>query len=107
MSVTRWERSNTWKTTVEWKSGSTYIDPSGNISTLDVYKADGTHYISHSGVRDCTGIYHYYVSTSNDDPLGLWIVDWNGLFTHEDTGTTNWIPKHDKEVVELVYVIQS
>jgi hypothetical protein len=106
MSVTKWERGNSFKTSVEWLSGSsTYIDPSSNISTLYVYKPDNTLYFSHSGVRDGTGLYHYYVSTTSDDLLGLWRLKWSALFTYEEP--FSYLEKTDTEVIEMVEVIQS
>ena len=73
--ATKWERTNSFKSTVEWTSGSTYVDPSGNMSYIKVFKPDGTQYIHESGLKNATGIYQYYISTQSTDDLGLWIID--------------------------------
>ena len=98
--ATKWERQNTWKSSVEWKSGSTYVDPSSNMSHIKVYKSDGTLYISESGARSDTGRYHYYVSTQSTDPLGYWIIDWYAYFNYGNPW--NWMPKHEREIIQLV-----
>jgi len=105
MSVQKWECGNSFRTDTQWLSGSVGVDPSGNISTLSVYRPDNTLYFSHSGVRDGTGLYHYYVSTTSDDQLGLWRIKWSALFSYENP--FDWLEKTDTEVIELVEVIQS
>jgi len=105
MSVTKYERGNTFKTSVEFISGSTYVDPSGNKAYLTVYKPDGTTLLSAvSGTREDAGKYYYYISTNSSDPLGLYVIDWYGYF---DYGSPwNYMPKHEKEVIQLVDVKQ-
>jgi hypothetical protein len=102
MAATIWERTNSFKSEVEWTSGSSYVDPSGNMSFIDVYSPEGILYISESGVRTATGIYHYYISTASDATLGLWIIDWSAYFSYESP--FNYLPKHEREVIELVDV---
>lgn len=100
-----YERSTTFKTSTAFMSGSTYVDPSGNMAFIDVYKSDGTYLIQgESGSRTDTGRFHYYISTQSTDPLGLYIVDWYGQFSYG--GQWNWPPKHNKEPFNLVKVKQ-
>jgi len=107
MSLTEYERLSTWKTTVTWTSGSTAVDPSGNMSFIDVYKPDGTLLITTpaSGERDGVGVFHYYISTASTDPLGIYIIDWHALFDYG--GNFGYMPLHDKECVIIEKVVQS
>jgi len=105
MSYSTFERENTFKSTVTFTSGSTYIDPVSNLAYIDVIKPDGTYLIQgESGQRVSEGIYQYYFSTSSTDPLGLYIIDWYGTFSYD----TPWgnMPKHQREVVRIVKVKQ-
>jgi len=102
MSATIWEKENTFKSTVEWLSGSTYVDPSANKSFINVYDPDGTLYISHSGIRDSTGVYHYYISTQSNAELGLWKIQWHGYFNYESP--FSFLKKSETEVIQLVDV---
>ena len=104
--ITRYERGSTWRTQVVYTSGSTNVDCSGNVTKLTVYGPDGTTLITDvSGVRTSTGTYHYYVSTQSDYDLGLYVGEWKTYFFYEDP--FRWQPKIDREVVNLVKVIQS
>jgi len=106
MSVTRFERSNSFKTQVAFYSGSSYVDPSGNMAHLIVYAPDGTEFLSGiSGVRVSEGIYKYYIQTTSTDDLGLYIIDWYGNFNYGNPW--DYEEKHEKEVIQLVNVIQS
>jgi len=103
MSLTKFERGNTFKTTVTFTSGSTNIDPSGNKAFLDVYKPDGTMLLQGvSGSRVSTGVYHYYISTDSNDPLGIYIIDWKGMFNYGFPWTYQW--KHQKNTIQLLEV---
>ena len=103
--VTSYERETTWRTQVVFQSGSTNIDPSSNMAYLDVIDSEGTTIISSvSGTRTDTGTYHYYISTQSTDPLGLYLVEWRGLFNYG--GRWNYSPKYDKSVVNIVKVKQ-
>lgn len=106
MALTRYERENSWKTYVEFKSGSTFIDPSGNLAYLTITKPDGTKLIDNiSGARQSTGVYKYYVSTQSTDPLGLYVISWYGEFNY--SGRWGYMPKYEKEVIQLVKVVQA
>ena len=103
--VTTFERENTFKTQVTWKSGSTNIDPSSNMSFLKVIEPDGTVMFQDvSGVRSATGIYHYYVSTQTSDDLGLYKIQWYAYFNYGSP--FNYQIKYDTEVINLVAVKQ-
>ena len=86
-------------------SGSTAIDPSGNIAWIDVYDPNGTLYIHDSGVRSSTGTYYYYISTASTNDLGIWTIDWYGSFYEDEH--FGYKPRHDKECVILKKVVQS
>jgi hypothetical protein len=104
MSLTRYERGTTFKTTGTFKSGTTLVDPVGNIANIDVYDSTGFLYISDSGTRDSTGTYHYYVSTSSTDDLGIYIIDWNGLIDYGAIFGNQ--PYHDRNCVWIDKVVQ-
>lgn len=79
MTLTKYERKNTIKSDVDFKSGGVLTDPSGNNAYIHVIKSDGTYLVSGgSGVRDGAGEYHYYFTTTETDPLGIYIVEWYG-----------------------------
>ena len=105
MTVTKWERENSIKSSVEWKSGSTYVDPSSNMSFIEVYNPYGTRYIADSGIKDATGKYHYYISTQSDAELGLWKIRWYAYFNYGSP--FNYLEKSEMEVVNLVDIIQT
>jgi len=96
--VESYERGTTWKTTIQFISGSTYIDPSGNLAYLNAYYPDGTLVWpsgSVSGSRQSQGYYYAYVTTESTDPLGLYVLDWYGSFNY---GTTwGYRNKHQRE----------
>ena len=104
-SLTSYEREDTWKSTVSFYSGSTLIDPSGNLANIKVYQSDGTLYISATGAKDSTGIYHYYISTSSTQPLGIYMIDWYGSFFYDDI--FGYKPRHEKECVIIDKIVQS
>jgi hypothetical protein len=105
MTSTSYERESTFKTTVTWTSGSTAVDPSGNLSYIEVTKSDGTTLITTpaSGERDGVGVYHYYISTASTDPLGLYVIDWYAYFNYG--GNFGYMPLHDKECVIIDSVV--
>lgn len=101
--VTDYEIGNTFKSQVTYTSGSSYIDCSGCVTNLTVYKPDGTVLMGPvSGVNTTTGIYFCYVSTQSTDPLGLYVCEWKTYFNYGNPWV--WLPKVDKEVVHLRYV---
>lgn len=105
MTIQKWERSNTFKSTVTWMSSNSYVDPSGHRSFIKVYDPNGNLYLSESGNRDATGRYHYYVSTQSNATLGLWKIQWWGLFNYESPFT--YLEKSETEIVNLVDVEQT
>ncbi len=105
MTVAVYERENAFTSTVTWMSSNSYVDPSGNMSFIKVYDPNGTLYISASGVRTDTGIYHYRISTQSDAELGLWKIRWHALFSYESP--FSYLPKSESEVIQLVDVAQT
>jgi len=103
MTLTKYERGSTFKTTVTWMSSSTYVDPSGQKSYLDVYDSLGTKiFDSVEGSKESTGIYKYYVSTNSTDPLGVYVVDWWARFNY---GTPwNYETKHERSEIQISYL---
>ena len=105
-SLTKYERGDSFKVTVEWKSGSAYIDPLNNASHLTIYNPDGTILLNNiSGTRLSTGIYYYYPSTSINADLGIYIVEWHGDFSYG--GTFGYLPNYQRECVIIEKVVQS
>jgi len=105
LSLTKFERETTVRTMVAFKSGSTPVDPSGNIAYVEIYKPDGTILIEGSGSKDSTGNYRYYFSTGPTDLLGIYLIDWWGRFYY---GTKyDYKEKHEREVIWLVNVDQT
>lgn len=103
MTLTSYERETTFLSTITFLSGSTEIDPVDNMAYIKVYDPDNNLYISDSGVKDSTGVYHYYISTSSDSPLGIYQIDWYGNF-FQDSIFGN-MPKHEKECFILDNVV--
>jgi len=105
-SLTTYERGDSFKVSVEWKSGSVYADPQNNASHLNIYRPDGTLLLSNvSGIRLSTGIYYYYPSTNINDLMGIYIIDWNGKFNNG--GTFGYLPNYQRECVLIVNVDQT
>ena len=100
MSIGTYERGTTFKAQVTYTSGSTNVDPSGSIAFIDIYKPDGTLYISNSGQSDATGVYYYYVSTQTDDPMGFYKIRWKAYFQYRNPW--DYMPKYDSETVRIV-----
>ena len=105
MTLTTYERGDSFEVKVEWKSGSTYVD-SQNGSYLTIYRPDGTKLLNNvSGIRLSTGIYHYYPSTSSDAQMGIYIVDWYGKFYYDSK--FGWLPNYQRECVHITNVVQT
>ena len=102
--LTKKERTTIFPTQVLWKSGSTLIDPSSNMSYIDIYNPEGDKVISESSQRYTTGTYRYYISTQSTDNLGIWVVDHWSYFNYQ--GRHGWQKKHNYEPFQLVYVKQ-
>jgi len=97
-----YERGSTFKSVETYKSGSTYVDPSGNIAFITMYDPDGNVIIDNSGQRASTGVYYYYVSTQTDSPLGLYRIRWRAYWNFGSPW--NYAPKDDTEAVSIVSV---
>jgi len=79
MTLTKYERGNTIKTEIDWKSSGVLTDTSGNKSFVDVLKPDGTYLVSGgAATRDDTGEYWYVFNTSYTDDLGIYRITWRG-----------------------------
>ena len=104
-SLTSYERQDSFKTTVTFKSGSVNIDPSGNLAFIDIRNPDGSLYISDSGVKISTGNYYYWISTLGTNDLGIYSIDWWGNFWKDST--FGYMPRHEKECVIIEKVVQS
>ena len=100
MSLAKKERGNTFRSYVVWKSGSSYTDPSSNMSYFEVYKPDGTLYYSESGLKNSTGIFDYYVSTQTDDSLGIYKIRHWGYFNYGSP----WYWERKQQTIELQIV---
>jgi len=103
MSLTKYERGTTFKTTTTYLSGSTYINPSGNKAFLTVYDPNGTAIISNEeGTTDTTGIYHYFVSTQLSNDLGIYVLEWKAMFNYQSPWNYSW--KYDREPIHICHV---
>lgn len=102
--VSIYERETTFKSQVTWTSGSTNVDPSGNMSFLEVYDPNDNRIINTSGQKSDTGVYYYYISTQSSDDLGLYRIRWRALFNYN--APWNFSPSYDTEVVQIVKVKQ-
>lgn len=101
MAIPRYERGNTIKASVEFISRDTYVDPL--YPKINVYKPDGSKLIDQGDpVRDDVGKYHYFIETSSDDPLGIYIVEWSGW--HNLGGVWGSSQIVERDVFELTEV---
>jgi len=106
MTLTSYERTDSWTSTVSWYSGSTLIDPSGNIANIEVYQSDGVKYISATGANDGTvGVYFYRISTNSTQPLGIYKIIWNGSFFYDNF--FGYMPRTETEAVIITDIVQS
>ena len=84
MTLSSYERCNTIKVEVDFKSNSVLTNVSGNMAFIDIYKSDGTKLVDStstppaSGQHTGTGEYEYYFTTASTDPLGIYRIVWSG-----------------------------
>jgi len=103
MALSKYERSTTFRTATTYKSGSTYINCSGNMAYLTVYEPNGSVIIGPvSGHHYSTGIYEYFVSTQSTHDLGIYVLEWKAWFNYQSPW--DYSPKYDREPIDLVYV---
>lgn len=101
MAITKYERGNTIKASVEFKSEGVYVDPL--YPKINVYKPDGSKLIDEGEpVKDDVGKYHYFIETSSSDPLGIYIIEWVGW--HNLGGIWGSGQMVERDVFELVEV---
>ena len=102
MTLPSYERNDTFKSTVTFYSGSTAIDPSGNLAFIKVFNPDGTLYIHDSGIRTSTGAYYYYISTASVQDLGIYRIRWYGSFYQDSI--FGYMPRVDESAVIITVV---
>ena len=103
MALDRYERGNTIRADVDFKSSDTLTDPSGSKAFVDVLKSDGTYLVNNSGAtRDGTGEYHYFFDTTSTDPLGVYVIVWRGY--HNLGGSYGYKPIIQRDAFQLVDV---
>jgi len=103
MTLTEYERGTVFKTNTVYTSGSTYIDCSGNMAYLTVYKPNGDTLLGPvSGLHESTGTYQYFVSTQTTDDLGIYVLEWKAMFNYQAPWNYSW--KYDREPIHIVYV---
>lgn len=103
MTISKYERNNTIKTEVDFKVGTTLTDPSGSKAFVSVIRSNGTYLASSaSTTREGTGEYYYYFSTTDTDPLGIYIVEWKG--NHSLGGIYGYKPIIQRSVINIVDV---
>ena len=77
MAYKSYERGTTIKITAEFKSSGQYADPL--YPRVNVYKPDGSKLIDNAiPFKSDTGRYYYYIETSSNAMLGLYMVEWIG-----------------------------
>jgi len=101
MALTKVERGNVFRTQVIWKSGSTYTDPSSNVSNIEITAPDGTSYLSESGNRRSEGIFDYHVSTATSDDLGIYKIRHYGHFSYPK----GYLVKSDAYEIQFVDLV--
>ena len=101
MSLSKYERGNTVKASVEFKYNNTYTDPL--YPTISVYKPDGSTLVNDATpTKDDVGKYHYFIETSNDSPLGIYIIEWKGWHSLGGIyGSGQLIQRDSFQLVEL------
>ena len=101
MSLSKYERGNTIKASVEFKYNGTYTDPL--YPTISVYEPDGTALVDgQTPTKDDTGKYHYYIETSKTSPLGIYVIEWEGWHNLGGTyGSGQLIQRDSFQLVEL------
>lgn len=104
-SLPIYERLNSFKSTVTFYSGSTAIDPSGNLAYIDVFDPNNALYIHDSGVKASTGTFYYWISTSSVNDLGIYRIRWYGSFYVDST--FGYMPRSEEECVIIEKVVQS
>ena len=84
MSLSKFERRSTIKSTMTFKDANgNLLDPSGNRAFISIIKPNGDYLVSgQSAARISTGTYEYYFTTSDTDPLGIWVVYWYAYSPH-------------------------
>jgi len=99
--VSKYERGNTIKIDVAFKSDGVNTDPSGNKAWFHIIRPDGAYlYSSQLASRVDTGQYRYYISTSASDPLGLYIIQWYAY--HNLGGSIGVMPIVQRDVFQIV-----
>jgi len=103
MTLTKYERSNTIKTEVDFKMSGNLTDPSGNNAWIHVIKSDGTYLISGgAGTRTGTGEYKYFFQTDGADPLGVYVVEWYGYhYLGGSYGTKKLVQRDAIQIVDV------
>lgn len=104
MVLSKYERLDTFKSTVTWHSGNATIDPSSNMCYIDVVRPDGSYLIQgESGSRTDIGVYNYYINTQSEDSLGVYKIRW---YSHWDYGNKyGYLTRCDTEEVQICDVI--
>jgi len=101
MTLPKYERKNTIKADITFKSNGVNTDPSGNTAFITVYRPDGAQLFSETKAsRVDTGVYRYYISTNASDPLGIYIVQWRAY--HNVGGTQGYLPIIQRDAFQLV-----
>jgi len=102
MALPKKIRGTTFKHQIEFKSGSSLVDCSGNMLTFNFYEPDGILKMSVSGTHRSTGLYDAYFSTQTTDDLGIWILESKGYFSYRTTYP--WGPKRTRDEIEISHV---
>jgi hypothetical protein len=109
MTLSSYERNNTIKVDVDFKSNNVLTNVSGNMAFIDVYKSDATKLVDStttppaSGQHTGTGEYTYYFTPSATDPLGIYVVQWSGYSYIDATFGWQKISQRDPLIIRDTY----
>ena len=103
MTLTKYERGNTIKTEIDFKSDGVLANPYNDTATVDVIKPDNTYlYIDLATTHDSIGEFHAYISTNSTDPLGIYQIVWKA---QDDVGGAQGLmPIVQRDTFQLVDV---
>ena len=103
MTLTKYERGNTIKTEIDFKSDGVLANPYNSVATVDLIRPDGVYlYSGHSATHDGTGEFHAYISTNSCDPLGIYKIVWKA--NDDVEGGQGLMPIVQRDTFQLVEV---
>lgn len=97
----KYERENTIKTSVLFKISGSASDPYNSEVNINVIRPDGSYLLSgQSAIRNDTGSYKYFISSSSNDTLGIYTIVWKAQ--HDVGGSQGLMPLTQRDYFQLV-----